>query len=394
MSLEMSNYKKIRAMKHMSKTDIEKLHNERQDNNVSIYIKASDAAPEEKENQNRINLKNRIKEAKEMLKKNGLKEDEADEYLKPAYDLTDDSQLMRNLWGGLAMFLNENHFYYVNVPKNWHDIAYVGDEFYLAPVIEPIVANQSFYILSINLEQTRFFKADRFHIEEIEVEDFIPENMEEAIGFDYKDRLYQHVSAHTGQGQTFYHGHAEGEEEKKKEIKKFLNHLNDGLMKMLNDKTEPLVVESVDYIFSFFREINDYKGLIDQNISLSPERMNEANLHQEAWKLIEKELKQSIDNDLAYYNDSRNKSDMPEDIVLRALQGRVDTLFVNRNANEWGLVDGRDFKVKVHEDYMPGDKDLLNHAIINTYFTNGSIHLLEPEEMPEKNRKLCAVYRY
>ncbi len=381
-------------MKHMNKVDIEKLHNQEQDNNVSIYITASNAAPEEKENQNRINLKNRVKEAKTMLEKNGFKEHEAEEYLKPVYDLVEDSQLMRNLWGGLAVFLNSNHFYYVNVPKNWHDSAYVGNEFYLAPVIEPIVANQTFYILSINLEQTRFYKADRFHIEEVEVEDFIPEKMEEAIGFDYKDRLYQHVSAHTGQGQTFYHGHAEGEEEKKKEVKKFLNHVNDGLMKMLNERKKPLVVESVDYIFSFFREMTGYKGLIDENISLSPEEMNEANLHQEAWKLIEKELQQSIEEDLKYYNDAKNKSDIPEDIVLRSLQGRVDTLFVNKYANEWGLVDDQAFKVKVHEDYMPGDKDLLNHAIINTYFTDGSIHLLEPEEMPEKNRKLCAVYRY
>jgi hypothetical protein len=31
----------------MNKVDIEKLHNKRQNNNVSKYIKASDAAPEE-----------------------------------------------------------------------------------------------------------------------------------------------------------------------------------------------------------------------------------------------------------------------------------------------------------------------------------------------------------
>jgi len=381
-------------MKHINNIDIEKLHNKTQKNNVSVYINASKAAPEEKENQNRINLKNRIKEAEELLKRNNFKEEEAAEYLKPAYDLTEDSQLLRNLWGGLAVFLNQNYFDYVNVPKNWHDIAYVGDEFYLAPVIEPIVKNQSFYVLSINLEDTKLYKADRFNIEEVEVSDFIPENIEEAIGFDYKDRLYQHLSAHTGQGQTFYHGHAEGEEEKKKEVKKFLNHINDGLMKILNDKNEPLIVESVDYIFSFFGEITAYKGLIDKNISLSPKEANTTTMHKKAWELIEKRQREVIEEAKNYYRDVKNKSDLPEDITLRALQGRIDTLFVNREATEWGCVDEKAFKVKVHDDIMPGDKDLINYALINTFFTDGNIYVLDPEHMPEKNRKLCAVYRY
>lgn len=381
-------------MKHINNIDIKKLHDEKQKNNVSIYIKASEAAPEEKENQNRINLKNRIKEVKYLLERNHFKKEEADEYLKPAYDLTEDFQLLRNLWGGLAVFLNQNCFYYVNLPKNWHDIAYVGDEFYLAPVIEPMVSNQSFYVLSINLEETKLYKADRFDIEEVEVSDFIPENIEEAIGFDYKDRLYQHVSAHTGQGQTFYHGHAEGEEEKKKKVRKFLNHINGGLMKILKDKNDPLVVESVNYIFSFFKNITEYKGLIDENISLSPREAKETTLHRKAWEVIEKRMKKLIKHDIDYYKDVKNKSDLPEDIVLRALQGRIDTLFVNRKMNEWGCVDEKAFKVKVHDDMMPGDKDLINYALINTYFTKGNIHILEPEEMPEKNRKLYAIYRY
>ncbi|MFO8067980.1 MAG: hypothetical protein R6U11_10400 [Bacteroidales bacterium] len=42
----------------------------------------------------------------------------------------------------------------------------------------------------------------------------------------------------------------------------------------------------------------------------------------------------------------------------------------------------------------PEDKELINYALINTYFTDGNIHVLKSDEMPEKNRKLCAVYRY
>jgi hypothetical protein len=381
-------------MKNFNQLNLEELHNAEQRNNVTIYIAASEETPEEKENKHRIKLKNKITEAKEMLVKKGIDEKEAENYLKSAYDVLEDKQLLRNLWGGMAIFLNKDHFFHFNVTNNWKDMAYVGDEFYLAPVIEPILNNHEFYILSINLSQTKLFKADKFNIREIEVEDFIPENMEEAIGFDYKDKLYQHVSAHTGQGQTFYHGHAEGEEEKKQEIRKFLNYVNDGLMKIMHNKTQPLIIESVDYIFSFFKEINDYKNLMNKNISLSPEEFNVKTLHEKAWNLLETQKENSLKNDIKAFRETKNKSDITEDIVLRTMQGRVDTLFVNKESEEWGIVDKENFKVITNGNKNPDKKELANFAIVNTYFTKGKIHLVHPGEMPEEQAKMCAIYRY
>ena len=106
-------------MKHIKDGQIEQIHNQAEPtpNNISIYINASDGAPEQKENENRINLKNRTKEAKDMLIRNGFKEEEADTYLKSAYDIIEDSQLLRNLWGGLALFLNQHYFNTINF--NW-----------------------------------------------------------------------------------------------------------------------------------------------------------------------------------------------------------------------------------------------------------------------------------
>ncbi|MFO8233959.1 MAG: hypothetical protein R6U04_00950 [Bacteroidales bacterium] len=381
-------------MKNFRDLNFEKLHQNRTKHNVTVYISASEADPETKENQNRIKLKNKIKTAGNMLMDKGFKKQEAEMFLKPAYDLIEDSQLLRNLWGGLILFLNEKYFDYFNVENNWDDAAYAGEEFYLSPVIESAIKNRTFFVLLINLSGVQLYKADQFNIEEVNIEEFVPENFEEAIGFDYKDRLYQHVSAHTPQGQTFYHGHAEGEEEKKEEVRRFLNQVDKGLMDFMRNKKDPLLVASVDYIFSAFREMTNYKFLVDENISISPKESRMVNLHEKGLKIMEKIRQKELQEDIEKYQDIKEKTDIIEEIVLRALQGRISTLFVNKQETEWGIVDEDSFKVKVKDNSKPMDKELLNYAVINTYFTAGTIHFIEPEAMPDTDAKLCGIYRY
>jgi len=146
------------------------------------------------------------------------------------------------------------------------------------------------------------------------VEEFIPEKLEEAIGFDhYKNKFYQHRSAKVVDGRTFYHGHAkgkEGKEEKKEEELKFLRYVDRGLQTVLHNEGKPLVVASVDYIFGLFKEVNDYKYLKEVSISESPKDETVNGLQQKAWSLIQKELDNEKEQMVRKYIDVTNKSDI------------------------------------------------------------------------------------
>lgn len=76
------------------------------------------------------------------------------------------------------------------------------------------------------------------------------------------------------------------------------------------------------------------------------------------------------------------------------MQGRVDTLFVNKESEEWGVVDKENFKVIPNGNNTQDKKELTNFAVVNTYFTSGKIHLINSGEMPEQKAKMCAIYRY
>ncbi|MGM0530360.1 MAG: hypothetical protein ACQER7_03300 [Bacteroidota bacterium] len=374
---------------------LEKLSKERSPNSISIYIPTLKADPESKENANRINLKNKLKEAREQMKKQGIRDDEIDEYLQPIKDLTDDALFLRNLWNGLVIFLNQNTFEYYRVAMNFDNFMYMGRDFYLLPLLRPVKENKEFYILSLNMHGVKLYKSDRFNISEVEVEEFIPEQLEEAIGFDhYKDKVYQYRSAKVGDGRTFYHGHAKGKEEKKEEELKFLRYVEQGLQNVLNNEDKPLIVASVDYIFGLFKEVTNYKYLKEENISESPRDETVKGLQQKAWTLIQKELDDEKEQMIQKYIDSSNKSDIVEEIIPNILYGRVDTLFVNFREYLWGKLEAETFEVDVHSERDEDCEDLLNFAAIRALLHDGNIYLMEPEEMPQKNKLLNATYRF
>jgi len=382
-------------MKHMDKNIIEKLSQERSPNSISIYLPTTKEDPESKENRNRINLKNKIKNAREKLKEKGYKDHQIEDYLKPLNDIVEDAAFLRNLWDGLAIFLNERTFEYYTLPLDFNNILYMGNDFYLLPLIRPVRENKNFYILSLNLHGVKLYHADRFRISEVEVEDFVPEKVEEIAGFDdYKDKVYHQKSAVVGGGQTFYHGHAGGEEERKEEVVRFLRFVEDGLQTILHNKTEPLVVASVDYVFSLFKNVTGYKYLAEQNISESPRDEKPETLLQKAWNLIQEKLNEDRQQMIKKYKDAANKSFMIDDIIPNILYNRVDTLFVNKKELVWGTVHNDSFEVTWHSERKEGDEDLLNFAAIKAFLNNGNVYLMEPEEMPEGNKPLNALYRF
>ncbi len=382
-------------MEQIDKQTIDKLSQERSPNSISIYLPTTREDPESKENRNRINLKNKIKTARQNLEQQGFQQKDIDQYLKPLYDIVEDAGFLRSLWDGLAIFLNERTFKYYTLPLDFDNVLYMGEDFYLLPLLRPVKENKNFYILSLNLHGVKLYKANRFSIEPVELEAFIPEQIEEVTGFDeYKDKVYQHRSAVVGGGQTFYHGHAKGEEEKKQEVQRFLRYVEDGLQNILSNKTEPLVVASVDYIFSLFREVTGYKYLVDRNISESPRDENEKSLLKKAWQVIQDQLDRERAQKVKEYLDSNNKSFMIEDILPNVLYNRVETLFVNKKECVWGSLHHDTFEVSQHHQRQNGDEDLLNFAAVKAFLNNGRVYLMAPEEMPDGQKPLNALYRF
>jgi hypothetical protein len=69
------------------------------------------------------------------------------------------------------------------------------------------------------------------------------------------------------------------------------------------------------------------------------------------------------------------------EIVGWADQGRVETLFVDREAVALGVYDRERFEVETHASVTPQNRDLTDLAALYTLLREGEVYLMSTEEM-------------
>lgn len=378
----------------INETKFKELADKRGSQLTSIYIPTNRANQEQKD---QIRLKNALKAAKEKLIATGMSDRVADKFLKPASALLEDNPFWNHLSDGLAIFIAPEFFHTESVPIKFDAYEYVGDHFYLRPLLPLLNNKDRFFLLSLSLKEVRFFEGHQYSITPVKIDDLVPMGMESI--YDYADlpSALQHHAGDKAQGATVYHGQGQGEDDKKKDIKEYLRLVNKGLMEMLHDEKPPMVVASVDYLFSLYKEVNDYSYLLGDFISGNPDRDDPVLLHEKAWPIVEEKLGKdySVEADRFREQLSREKaSSLLNDIVSAAVYGKVDTLFVNQDYRVYGTFDKEKNELTVHDEYRPGSRDLIELAAVQTYLNGGSVHSVDRTVLPVPTANVNAIFRY
>ena len=381
---------------HINKEIIQDLINHQTADSITIYLSTHRYGEETLKNEDRIKLKNIIKQIRNEYEQAAYKEKDINEYLEPLYEMLENKTLWRNVSDGLAIFLNKKMFKYYLLPVSFPDIYYTGSEFYIAPILQSLTENREFYVLTLALHGVNLYKGDRFGIEPINTDAFLPKNIEEAVGFDYKDKVLQFRAGQSGSGNTIYHGHGKGDEAKKEEVQKFIQYIDDGLREVIpGDDNRPLILACVDYLFGYFKDFSCFKTLYPKHIKESPQNEKPAHLHQKAWKLMQEAIDKEKHKKIEEYHESVKKSFMIDHILPGATQGRIKTLFLNNRQFEWGVFEPEQNRVKeTHPEPKNGDICLKNQAAIYTFKEGGDIIVMPPDQLPAKNKPANAVFWY
>ena len=364
---------------------------------ISIFIPTHRAGEEVNEMLDQKKLKNRLKEVRHELESWQLHNNEIDRLLKPVDDLISDTGFWKYQSDGLAIFLNHNRFEYYTLPVFFDEFNYISDHFYLKPVIPYLNQDERFYLLALSLHEVKFYEGFAHRLDELKVEDILPERLEKVIGYDYRQKYLQFRSGQTGADQTMFHGHGEGKDDNRAEIFKFFRAVNDGLHEILNEEKVPLILATVDYLHPIYKEANTYKYLHNKFIAGNPEQEDPVLLHEKSLELLngifdqqkrEKlaKFEKALSDDLASYKGN--------EIVPAAINQRIDTLFARNLAEAWGMFDRKKNDVITEEFKTRHNAGLMNMAAVHTILNNGNVYLMEKDEMPEKSGVMNAIFRY
>jgi hypothetical protein len=356
--------------------------------------------------QNPIRYKNLLKQARSDLKEEGLRDDRIDEILQPLRDRLDDGAFWRAMSDGLAVFATPGGANFYRLPLDFEELLVVNERFHLTPLFPLIASNNRYYVLALSQNQVKLYQGTHHAISEVEGTE-IPESITEALAFDDPERaLQEHTANRAGKRRdAAFHGQGTDQDDAAArphaDLKRFFDKIDKGVREAIGEEGHaPLVLAGVEYYLPLYREANRYDALVDDQIAAgNPEHLEPKELHAKTWAIVEpvflEAQQESVENfhqELGHGNGLA--SAQLNEIVPASVFSRVNDLFVPIGEHRWGHYDEESNTVELHDGQETGDVDLLNFATVQTYLNGGTVHALQPENMPEGGDLLAATFRY
>ena len=343
--------------------------------------------------QDPIRLKNLLKEAEGQLVKGGLPASNAREVLEPAQRLLRDAYFWQHQGDGLAIFLSPALFRYYRFPYSFQELVIVAERFHIKPLLPLFSEDGAFYVLAVSQNQVRLLQCTRYYVREVTPE-AVPESLAEALKYDQHEKQLQ--SHTTGRGSAIFHGQGLGKDDDKVNILRYFQQVDHGLHELLREERVPLVIAAVDYLHPIYREANTYAHLLEEAIEGNPDELSAEELQERAWAIVQPYFERGRTDALEQYGEAVSKGLATNDVrqaVLAAYDGRVSTLFVALDIQQWGAFDLGSRKIHLYEEKRRGAEDLLDFTAIHTLTKGGTVYAVEPERVPGKT-PVAALFRY
>lgn len=367
---------------------------------VSIYMPTHRKGSEVE--QDPIRFKNLLRDAEKEMEKKGLRKNQIDSILKPAYNFIDDVKFWNHQSDGLAFFMCEGEHQYFRLPLSFKPMAYVHKRYYVKPLLPAMSGNEQYLVLALSQKNLRLFQGSKDSLSEVDLHN-VPTSFDEAHKFDVPEKSLQfHSGTESTQGggdrAAIFHGHGVGmdDSKRKKNILRYFQMVDDGLEKVIKNENTPMILAGLEYLIPIYKEANSYPHLVSRSVEQNVDDLSEKELHEKVWGIIGDELKNKMEYASRNYKelkDDGKKSDDLKEIVKAAYNGRVDYLFLSANGDQrWGKFDSDAQAVDLHDSREEEDEDLLDLAAVYTLLNNGTVYSVENDEMKEKI--ISAVFRY
>ena len=364
-------------------------------NLVSIYMKTQRVSNNDAD---RIRLKNQLKEAKNQLEQRGLEPRDIDKYLAPASNLETNPDFWQNRSDGLALFIGENGLQTFDIASPVGNRVFVGNQYHVSPLIPEISGQNRFFLLQLSLNDISFFDCTRNTISPVIIADLLPTSLHEKLaaeGATFPGNVQHHSGNGPGQNGIF-HGHGD-KDTTDEEATEFFRLVDQGLMTMLHDERAPMILVGTTERVSLYKSVSTYKYIVDEYVSGNLEHLDAVSLHNLAWEKMSpifEEKDQSLRADFGTYVSEGRGSFNLLDIIPKAINGRVENLFLAEDSQTWGAYNWETNSISIHEQQQPNSIILEEMAARKTFEQGGSVHIMPQIELIKPQSNINATFRY
>lgn len=347
---------------------------------VSLFMPVDPNGPSVRKNP--IVLKNLLKEARSELERLGAGSDEIEAIVEPLGELEKDENFWKHQSVGLAILSSPDETIRISADHPFCEECIVDRRFHVRPLLAALGGDTTYYVLSLSRGQVRLYRGGEDGLELMSTE--IPESIEAALGAELeRDSLQHHVvrnfvagpSETRGNRGGVFHGHGVGQDDDKAELRQFMHHIDDGLMKAIGPtepggrvgQLPPLVIAGVQRNRIAFAEVSRYPDIVESGVDGDASKLPLDHLHRATWQLVQPRLRRDELEDRRRFEASKGGDQISTDLsgILRACQeGRVEALFAAVERPVWGTFDPDGRQMERHERRQEGDVDLVEEAAV------------------------------
>lgn len=355
--------------------------------------------------QNPIRLKNLLRRTQDELLAQGYRQQETEAVLAPARALLDDERFWLRLNEGLAIFLSREDALIHRLPLELEELVVTGTRFHLRPIFPLVHGNSRFFLLFLSQNRVELYQGTQFSLKEIHSSE-IPRSILDVLGYEESEKtlqMHSGVKFNKSRQDTIFHGHGtQGEDHRSRPhdaLRRFFQQIDEGIHQVIGDDDAPMILAGVKYYLPIYRDVNRYRGLVDDEIVPGNRKYESPEeLQVRAWEVISRRRKDLQGEAferfrLQHNNSGQLASTDVREIISAAAYRRVDTLFIPKRKHRWGKYDSEENLLELHEERVPGDDDLYDLAAAYVYLGGGLVYVLDEDGMPAQ-AEMAAIFRY
>lgn len=259
------------------------------ENCVTIYCSYFEPTGDPSDNPNRIQLKNLVKETRDMMSAEGLAMRKIDKILGPADKLVRSNEFNAKFRHSLALFMHDGFFQYFRLPTimNKSSIT-IGDRFKTQFVRKIIKENSKYYLLSLSHNGARMMVGDRYQLQDLKLKKPIKKIRQELNIDETPKSLQPHPIGPLSEGkksERFHEQYSQASYDKQM-LTEYFRHIDKEINRIARDGL-PLVLAGATYLLPLFKKVCTYPNICSEEIRGNIEHTPPDTIRKLAYKIVE-----------------------------------------------------------------------------------------------------------
>ena len=386
------------VLENLSKETLLELADLSHAQSISVFIPTHRLGKEVNEGQDMIAFKNHVQQIRLDLEAQELRSNDINDLLQPLEELIDDTQFWRHQQEGLAVFRNPDYFAIFHSPRPLGAHHWLDSRFHVRPLLSFAHRSPAYYLLQINKDDIALYKADDYAITPIDTTGTMPSGIEAVTKYyEFEEQLQGRTA---GGGSAIMHTNSNlDNKEKDHLLADYFRIVDKTMIDIIGTQNLPLVLASVAYYQPIYREINNYPHLYKDGLTGNFDNVQPEEMHRMAQEMIGDDFEKDKQRRIEMYQNSSGGDLVSSDVrqLLEAgVTGRIDVLFVQKDAEVWGHFDENTLKATIHKEQRADDESLIDEIALLTLRNGGDVYVMDEINLLENQDsvKATALFRF